>query len=94
MLNAIQGELVKNGVEVRQAHRGAEAAIRAVSREFGGRVIYLPKGQGLELALRNGRIWSDFTFSDCEVPTLATRYRLSETQIRNVLKEQERLHQE
>ena len=62
----------------------AEAIIAVIAEHFGGRQIYLPRGDRLRRALRNVRIRAEFDGRN--VPDLARRYHMSEMQIRAILK--------
>nr|WP_086940762.1 Mor transcription activator family protein [Thaumasiovibrio occultus] len=56
---------------------------------FGGRDIYIPKGDVLKTSLRNIQIWRDFTGRNIE--QLAAQHNLTERQITAIIKEQRKL---
>lgn len=68
----------------------AERVVVAIAHFIGGRPMYLPRDDRLHVALRNARIWSEFSGNN--VPELAERYRLTPAQLYNILNEQRALH--
>lgn len=68
----------------------AEAAVITLAHYLGGRVFYLPRDTRLRLALRDTRIWAEFSGNNA--PELAERYNLTLNQIYNILREQRALH--
>ncbi|STQ75519.1 Mor transcription activator family protein [Grimontia hollisae] len=53
---------------------------------FGGRDIYIPKGDTLKASLRDIQIWRDFNGRNIE--QLAAQHNLTERQITSIIKEQ------
>ncbi|MDO6497347.1 Mor transcription activator family protein [Photobacterium sanguinicancri] len=58
----------------------------ALGHYFGGRDIYIPTGTKLKSALRNIDIWREYNGRNIE--QLANRYKLTERQITEILREQ------
>lgn len=56
---------------------------------FGGRPVYIPKGERLRIGLRNIAIWNDYDKHD--VPWLMKKYGLAHNQIYKVINEQKAL---
>ncbi len=57
---------------------------------FGGRPMYLPKGDKLEIALRDTHIWQEFSGNN--VPELAVKFKLTTVRIYDILAQQRTLH--
>jgi Mor family transcriptional regulator len=81
------------GPELARALAGRQMA--RLAREFGGGNFYLPKGDALERALRDIRVWSDFdgtTDGPGGAETLARREGLSTIYVYRILAAQRDLH--
>lgn len=79
----ILSELKRMGFEEQML---ADKLTMALGQYFGGRDIYIPKGDNLRQAIRNIEIWRKFTgFNDKQ---LAHEYGLTERQLRNILSQQ------
>jgi Mor family transcriptional regulator len=76
-------ELLALGLPLSVANAKAFQMAEAIRKELGGGAIYLPRGHGYELSLREQQIWGEFTGNN--IPELATKYKLSQMQIRNIL---------
>lgn len=90
MVDVVMARLRRLGVDDETARQHAAAAMHALSEYHGGRQFYLPKGDTLEIALRNKRLWDEFTGHNVE--QLAERYGLTFVQVYNILREQRALH--
>lgn len=61
-----------------------------LARHFGGHPIYIPKGNSLDLAIRDTKIWHEFNGRN--VTELARRYKLTDMRVYSIIKVQRRLH--
>lgn len=89
MLQVVQAAYVDAGAKTEQARELAFVALRALAKYHGGRTFYLPRGDGLEQALRDARMWDEFNGKN--IGELCTRYRLTEQRVYQVLAEQRTL---
>jgi Mor family transcriptional regulator len=90
MVDVVMARLRRAGVDEATARSHAAMTMHALSEYHGGRQFYLPKGDTLEIALRNKRIWDEFTGHNVE--HLSERYGLTFVQVYNILREQRALH--
>jgi Mor family transcriptional regulator len=89
MLQVVQAAYVDQGAQPDQARELAIIALRALASYHGGRTFYLPRGDRLEQALRDARMWDEFNGKN--IGDLCTRYRLTEQRVYQVLAEQRAL---
>lgn len=64
----------------------SDGVVSAFARKFGGRDWYIPKVDKIELALRDARVWAEFTGRNHD--ELAARYNMSRRQIERIIDEQ------
>ncbi|MBI2313562.1 MAG: transcriptional regulator [Betaproteobacteria bacterium] len=86
LVDVVTEHLARRGASLTAARAEAQALILLIAHHFGGQRVYLPRDTRLRLALRDNLIWQEF--SGRNVPELARRFGLTETQIYNILKEQ------
>jgi len=91
MLRVLEALNKRGGVADTPAFATAQASVLALAEYFGGRMVYLPKGDRLRIALRDAEMWR--AFSGKNVPELAAHYDLSEIHVYSLLKKQRALHQ-
>ncbi|EMS6659042.1 transcriptional regulator, partial [Escherichia coli] len=84
-------ELQRQGIEPVLAGKLARKVAAAQAAYMGGRGYYLPVGESLFAELRNNEIFSRWDRGE-KIESLRRHYRMSETQIYNVIREQRRLH--
>lgn len=89
MLLVVQAAYVDAGAKLEQARELAFVAMRALAHYHGGRTFYLPRGETLEQAIRNVRMWDEFNGKN--IGELCTRYKLTEQRVYQVLAEQRTL---
>ena len=89
MLQVVQAAYADAGAQPEQARELAFVAMRALARYHGGRTFYLPRGETLEQAIRNVRMWDEFNGKN--VGELCSRYKLTEQRVYQVLAEQRAL---
>ena len=53
--------LTAQGVELSVANQSAHVAAESIRRDWGGILVYICKGSGYDLSLRDEKIWSEFT---------------------------------
>jgi len=75
-----------------QAEQVATTVVAAIARYHGGRMFYLPKGQGLERALRDRAIYRQYQHSRGSILQLVEHYHLSEQAVYKIIDEQRSLH--
>lgn len=68
----------------------SDGVIIALSKYLGGRQIYLPSNESLNIAIRDINIWRDHNGRNTE--HLAKKYKLTEIYIYSILKAQLALH--
>lgn len=71
------------------AQRIARWAVLTLAEYGGGRQLYLPKGEGLRLALRDAQIWQEFDGRN--TAALAIKHRLTTVRVYQILAEQRAL---
>lgn len=89
MLLVMQTAFQDVGAKPDQARELAITGMRALAIYHGGRTFYLPRGDKLEQALRDARMWDEFNGKN--VGALCTRYKLTEQRVYQVLAEQRTL---
>lgn len=83
-LAGIVGEVLqRNGTTQEDAARIAHEAAEAVRRNWGGQLLYLPKGERYELSQRDLQIWNEFNGRNLR--RLAQKYGLCDQQVYKVL---------
>ena len=75
-----------------QAEHVATTVMAAIARYHGGRMFYLPKGQGLARFLRDREIYRQYKHSRSSILQLVEQYRLSEQAVYSIIDEQRALH--
>lgn len=73
-----------------QAAREAKGVVTELSRYFGGRQYYLPKGQRLELAFRDREIYQKFNGRN--YAELAMQFNLTHMRVRQIVDEQKEMN--
>lgn len=86
LVEVTENSLRHQGLKPEQAREIAEHLIADIAHYFGGRPIYLPRGQSLTLGIRNARIYGEFTGDN--VHDLADRYQLTAARIYKILEEE------
>ncbi len=80
------GEVLKaKGLEAERAAELAFDCVEYVRKEWGGRTVYIPQAESVELAGRNQEIYQRWRFEFWQVSRLAREYDLSEMRIRQIL---------
>jgi len=90
MIDLLKATRLLQGAEESKAKQEALEITERICKTFGGMQIYVPKGHQLEMAVRNNKIWNDFTGSNVEA--LMHKYDLTQVRIYEIIKEQRQLH--
>lgn len=90
MVAVLDATFRRAGVEADQAARLATAGVLAQAEYAGGRMMYLPRGERLRLALRDAEIY--LRAKRGNIPELASEYQLSDIHIYRICREQRALH--
>lgn len=85
----IDSALEEEGFEQSERLPLTEKILRALSLNAGGRNLYLPRGKALDRALRDSRIFREFTGDN--VDELSRRHSLSGRQIYSIISSQREL---
>ncbi|NBI12156.1 transcriptional regulator [[Haemophilus] felis] len=89
LIDVMRSELVRQGENSIEAQNKASKLVGVMAHYFGGQSFYLPTGNTLKDALRNVMIFRDFNGGN--VPTLVRKYKLSESHIYAIIREQRAL---
>lgn len=86
-LGGLLGEsLVRHGLKKDQAAEVAWEAVEHVRLAWGGRPLYIPKAEQIELAARDQEMYELFQFAMWPYAALAKKYDRSEMRIRQIIK--------
>ena len=91
MIRVLEALNRRRGMTDEEAFAAARDNVLALAEYFGGRMVYLPRGERLRVALRDAEIWRKFNGRN--VAKLAKHYGVSEIHCYAVLKRQRALHQ-
>lgn len=84
-LGAHLGEaLIRAGMGPERAAEVAFGCVEFVRKEWGGRTIYVPQAEGVDLDARNQEIYQRY-LQHWPIPKLAKEYDRSEMRIRQIL---------
>lgn len=90
LLRVIEAAHARRGLDADAAFQAAVTAVTAVAEYFGGRPLYIPRGERLLLALRDAEIYRRARAGNIEA--LAAEYGLNVIQIYRVIRQQRDLH--
>ncbi|MEP7041873.1 MAG: Mor transcription activator family protein [Dokdonella sp.] len=90
MLRVVESQKRREGMQADAAAADARTTVLALAEYFGGRQIYLPKGEKLRAALMHAEIYKRFNGRNTR--DLAAEYRISEIHCYAVIKRQRELH--
>lgn len=76
-------ELLELNMPEADANAKAFKMVEALRAAVGGGAIYFPLGMQYELSIRDQEIWAQFRGNN--IPQLASKYKLSQMQVRNIL---------
>ena len=89
VIDVMQAELIRQKFEEDSAKLTASKLVGVMAHYFGGKSFYLPAGDKIKEALRDAQIYQDFNGKN--VPELVKKYRLSESTIYAILRNQRTL---
>lgn len=91
-IDVLAASALRNGMvsTPEDAKQYARWAVLTLGKHFGGRQVYLPKGDKLLSALRDNQIWHDFNGKNHE--DLAARHGLTVVRVYKIIAEQRHLH--
>lgn len=92
LVSVIEAALLRAGDAPDVAQRHAFIVVRALSNYAGGRQLYVPKGEILERALRDLKIWS--RYQGRNIDDLAVEFDLTAVQVYSIIAEQRALHRQ
>lgn len=90
LLRVFEARNKRQGMTPEAGYAQAVDSVLLIAEYFGGRVVYLPKGDRLRKALVHAEIWRKFTGKN--VPELAQEFELTEIYVYQVLGTQRKLH--
>lgn len=90
MVAVLTAALKRQGIPEDEAPRLATAGVLAQAEYAGGRMMYLPRGDRLRLALRDAEIWQRAKRGN--IDALAQEYGLSDIHIYRICKQQRELY--
>lgn len=89
ILDVIEDFFGRRGMQKTEASKLAHGVVRELATYFGGRPVYVPRGDRFTRALRNRAIFE--AFNGTNVQNLAREHRISTKQVYEILsKERER----
>jgi Mor family transcriptional regulator len=92
LLDMYKATLKRMGYPEEEAEKITYAMLADLSTYCGGRYIYLPKADALETAIRDVKIYRDWSKDNVTPEALAGKYKLSLQHVYRVVKEQRRYH--
>lgn len=90
MVSVLEARFLRQGMTADQAFNQARDSVLATAEYFGGRMIYLPRGDRLKLALRDAEIFHRANANN--IKTLATEFEVTDIQIYRIIRQQRALH--
>lgn len=90
LVRVIEAAHVRRGMEAEAAFTAALEAVKAVAEYFGGRPLYIPRGDRLLAALRDAEIFRRAKGGNFD--QLAVEYGLSTLQVYRIVRQQRALH--
>ena len=89
VIEVMQAELLRQNFAEDKANKTASKLVGVMAHYFGGKSFYLPAGDKIKEALRDAQIYQEFNGKN--VPELIKKYRLSESTIYAILRNQRTL---
>nr|DAY08765.1 MAG TPA: hypothetical protein [Caudoviricetes sp.] len=89
VIEVMQAELLRQNFAEDKAKKTASKLVGVMAHYFGGKSFYLPAGDKIKEALRDAQIYQEFNGKN--VPELIKKYRLSESTIYAILRNQRTL---
>ena len=92
MVDVAAHALMRELGDAGHARRLATAVIYALAKYHGGATFYLPKGDELDCAIRDKKMWDRYDGRRESVLALAKEYRLTEQAVYRILARQRAIH--
>jgi Mor family transcriptional regulator len=89
MYDVLKDAYTRDGLEKGQAMQLAKTGVEALGFYFGGRAIYLPRGEAMRRQTRNACLYAEFTGGNHR--DLADRYGITVSQVYKILEAQAEL---
>lgn len=83
LVAAIAPELIKHGLDAVAANEAAMSATERVRNEFGGLLLYIPRGNNFDISERDEKIYG--LFDGRNVDELARKFKLSVQHVYRIL---------
>ncbi|TDB43268.1 Mor transcription activator family protein [Photorhabdus luminescens] len=91
IIDLFSTELQRQGC-VKDTRLSASKLASALAHYYGGRAVYLPTGDTLKVALRDNRLFNEWSCSRSDVVQLAKKYNLTHSTVYAILRQQLALH--
>ncbi|WP_140918673.1 Mor transcription activator family protein [Limnobaculum xujianqingii] len=85
-------ELKRQGEQEDKALSQAGKLVATLAHYYGGRSCYLPVGDRLKTAIRDNMLYHDYTRGNGDISALADRYKLTDSRVYQIVKDQMVLH--
>ncbi|WP_350306957.1 Mor transcription activator family protein [Photorhabdus viridis] len=85
-------ELQRQNTNQENAKLSACKLAGVLAHYYGGRAVYLPTGDTLKIALRDNRLFNEWSCSRGDVVQLAKKYHLTHSTVYAILRQQLALH--
>lgn len=92
MVTIVAAAYQREGQDAESAREQAFTAVRALAQYHGGRMFYLPKGESLDRAIRDRRIFEEMGKRSAK--DLAVAHGLTEQRVYEIYREQRMLFQQ
>lgn len=92
VVDVVANELKKLGYDEEDSIQKAKKITFAISSYFGGKSFYLPAGEPLKRALRDYEIYRSFDGKN--IDQLIRKFRLSQTTIYTIIRQQRKIQKE
>lgn len=90
LIEVVEARYLRQGMSEAEAFRWSREAVLAEAEYFGGRQLYIPRGDDLHRALRDAEIYRRFT--GLNLDELAAEYKLTPSQVYKINRVQRKLH--
>ncbi|MDF7670247.1 Mor transcription activator family protein [Orbaceae bacterium ESL0721] len=91
-IDLFYAELRRQKMDETLAAKIAPKLAAVLGHYFGGRVCYIPNGEALKAAIRDNGIFLDYQISNGNISQLARKYRLTDSYVYAIIREQLALH--
>ncbi|WP_145538191.1 Mor transcription activator family protein [Yersinia alsatica] len=92
LIDLFSVELQRQGYDEIAARLTTSKLAGVLAHYFGGRAVYLPTGEALKAALRDNKLFNEWSISKGNVDCLARKYALTNSTVYAILRQQLALH--